>query len=102
MAQPTIWIAFRIHRRYKEPNADDLTLHVMARKARQTISQALPHYREFRTGDVRHSPADMSKVQRLFGYAPIHPQAEAIKVSMSWYIKTLLKTWLPASQRFME
>lgn len=46
-----------------------------------------PVYREFRAGDVRHSQADISKAQRLLGYAPTHRLAEGIVEAMSWYVK---------------
>jgi UDP-N-acetylglucosamine 4-epimerase len=40
-----------------------------------------PVYRDLRTGDVRHSQADISKIQRMLGYAPkFDVQA------MPWYI----------------
>ena len=34
-----------------------------------------PVYRDFRPGDVRHSLADISKAQRLLGYAPTPPHS---------------------------
>ncbi len=45
-----------------------------------------PHYREFRTCDVRHSQADISKARRLLGYEPTHPIGTGIASTMSWYI----------------
>lgn len=46
----------------------------------------LPVYREFRSGDVRHSQADVSKAKRLLGYAPTHVIKQGIAVAMPWYI----------------
>ena len=48
---------------------------------------ALPHYREFRPGDVRHSQADIGKAQRLLGYAPTHRIDQGIAEAMTWYEK---------------
>lgn len=46
-----------------------------------------PVYREFRAGDVRHSQADISKAQRLLGYAPTHVLADGVAEAMPWYIR---------------
>lgn len=48
-----------------------------------------PRYREFRDGDVRHSQADISKAQKLLGYAPTHRVREGLKEAMGWYIRSL-------------
>ena len=45
-----------------------------------------PVYRAFRAGDVRHSQADVSKAQRLLGYAPSHDLLTGIAQAMPWYI----------------
>ena len=44
-----------------------------------------PEYRDFRTGDVRHSLADISKAKELLGYQPSHKIADGIAQSMGWY-----------------
>lgn len=51
---------------------------------RKNISR--PVYREFRSGDVRHSLADISKAHTLLGYAPSHRLAEGLKVAVPWYL----------------
>lgn len=43
------------------------------------------HYRDFRTGDVQHSQADISKAHWLLGYQPTHDIAAGIKQSLAWY-----------------
>jgi len=48
-----------------------------------------PIYRDFRPGDVRHSLADISKAQRLLGYAPTHRIDAGLKAAMAWYIDHL-------------
>lgn len=42
-------------------------------------------YRDFRAGDVRHSQADISKIQRLLGYAPGYEIKAGISKAMPWY-----------------
>ncbi|MDO8772039.1 MAG: NAD-dependent epimerase/dehydratase family protein [Burkholderiaceae bacterium] len=46
-----------------------------------------PVYRDFRSGDVRHSLADISKAQRLLGYAPTQRIGEGLALAMPWYIE---------------
>ncbi|HCA26740.1 MAG TPA: LPS biosynthesis protein WbpP [Betaproteobacteria bacterium] len=47
---------------------------------------AVPHYRDFRPGDVRHSHADINKAQRLLGYAPTHSVQQGMREAAKWYI----------------
>ncbi len=46
-------------------------------------------YRDFRAGDVRHSQADISKAERLLGYAPTHDLAAGLAAAMPWYVDHL-------------
>lgn len=48
-----------------------------------------PTHRDFRAGDVRHSLADISKANRLLGYAPSHRIDAGLQESMAWYIDHL-------------
>jgi UDP-N-acetylglucosamine 4-epimerase len=48
-----------------------------------------PSFRDFRTGDVRHSLADISKARRLLGYEPGQRLQEGLVQSMDWYIANL-------------
>ncbi len=48
-----------------------------------------PSYRDFRTGDVRHSLADIGKARRFLGYEPSHTLHEGLVQSMEWYIVNL-------------
>jgi UDP-N-acetylglucosamine 4-epimerase len=45
-----------------------------------------PVYRDFRAGDVSHSQADISKAQRLLGYAPTQRIDEGLASAMPWYV----------------
>ena len=48
-----------------------------------------PHYRDFRTGDVRHSEADISKARTLLGYEPSHTIAQGLAEALEWYRQNL-------------
>jgi len=45
-----------------------------------------PVYRDFRSGDVRHSLADISKAECLLGYAPTQRIGEGLALAMPWYV----------------
>ena len=45
-----------------------------------------PVYRDFRSGDVRHSLADISKAQHLLGYAPTQRIGAGLALAMPWYV----------------
>lgn len=47
-------------------------------------------YRDFRAGDVRHSQADISKIQNALGYAPQFDIIQGIEKAMPWYVKSLV------------
>jgi UDP-N-acetylglucosamine 4-epimerase len=51
--------------------------------------EALPSYRDFRAGDVRHSLADISKSHRLLGYAPEFDVREGLARAGAWYAQHL-------------
>jgi UDP-N-acetylglucosamine 4-epimerase len=42
--------------------------------------------RDFRSGDVKHSQADITKAKKLLGYSPKYKVAEGLKEAMPWYI----------------
>ncbi|MGE6328541.1 NAD-dependent epimerase/dehydratase family protein [Psychrobacter pacificensis] len=48
-----------------------------------------PVYRDFRAGDVRHSQADITKIQNALGYAPQFDIIQGIKKAMPWYVQSL-------------
>lgn len=54
-----------------------------------SISTAEPCYRDFRTGDVRHSLADISKARAALGYCPSHTAEQGLATAMSWYVSNL-------------
>ena len=44
-----------------------------------------PVYQGFRSGDVRHSEADISKAKRLLGYQPSHTIEQGLTEALDWY-----------------
>jgi len=55
----------------------------------KTLEHFKPIYRDFRSGDVRHSLADISKAQALLGYAPTYPVRDGLKEALGWYLENL-------------
>jgi UDP-N-acetylglucosamine/UDP-N-acetylgalactosamine 4-epimerase len=53
------------------------------------LQEHRPRHGDFRTGDVRHSQADISKAARLLGYAPTHDLARGLKQTLRWYVNQL-------------
>lgn len=45
------------------------------------------HMKDFRTGDVRHSRADIHKAKDLLGYDPKHDVENGLKKTISWYLR---------------
>ncbi len=48
-----------------------------------------PVYKDFREGDVRHSQADISKIQKALGYEPQFDVIQGIEKAMPWYVTFL-------------
>lgn len=63
------------------------TLFGLLRDSLGTNAASAPSYRDFRAGDVKHSQANISKAQRLLGYAPTHRLAQGVTEAMPWYVK---------------
>lgn len=49
-----------------------------------------PVFRDFRTGDVMHSQADIGKATRLLGYQPTHTIRRGLEEALEWYEKNCL------------
>jgi UDP-N-acetylglucosamine 4-epimerase len=54
-----------------------------------SVPETKPVYADFRAGDVRHSLADISKAERLLGYAPAIRTREGLELAMDWYRQNL-------------
>lgn len=51
------------------------------------LQDAKPVYRDFRSGDVRHSLADIGKAQNMLGYMPTQRIGQGLEMAMPWYIQ---------------
>jgi UDP-N-acetylglucosamine 4-epimerase len=54
-----------------------------------SVASIQPRYRDFRPGDVLHSQADISKAERLLGYAPTHDIRQGLDEALPWYLSSL-------------
>lgn len=55
-------------------------------KTNPNISAIEPVYRDFRAGDVRHSQANIDKIQQQLGYAPTHRVAKGLNEATEFYL----------------
>ncbi|SDP71101.1 NAD-dependent epimerase/dehydratase family protein [Desulforhopalus singaporensis] len=53
------------------------------------VNEIEPVYRDFRSGDVRHSLADISKAVTYLGYAPQFSISDGLDKVAEWYLKNL-------------
>ena len=53
------------------------------------IASSQPVYRDFRSGDVRHSLANVEKIGRLLGYRASHRIGEGLQEALGWYVTHL-------------
>jgi UDP-N-acetylglucosamine 4-epimerase len=53
-----------------------------------SVAQAIPIYRDFRQGDIRHSFANIDKAKRLLGYDPEYPVSAGLEIAGKWYLKS--------------
>lgn len=60
----------------------------VARHRPEAVSMR-PVYRDFRPGDVRHSLADISRAQKLLGYAPTCDVRQGLRLASDWYAANL-------------
>ena len=65
-------------------------LQTSLRKLDPKLPQQKPKYQDFRAGDVRHSLADISKAQKLLGYAPKYRIGDGINIALEWYLKNVV------------
>lgn len=62
-----------------------LTTKILA--ANSINSQQKPVYGNIRIGDIRHSLANISKAQKLLGYAPSHRIDDGLNEALKWYVE---------------
>jgi UDP-N-acetylglucosamine 4-epimerase len=70
------------------------TLNGLFEIIRQLLFQEYPHlgnskpvYKDFRTGDVMHSQADITRAGDLLGYLPAHTINQGLDTAIRWYIE---------------
>lgn len=51
------------------------------------ISDARPEYRDFRTGDVRHSLASIQRAHELLKYSPLYSLKSGLVKAVPWYVE---------------
>lgn len=59
------------------------------RRRDASLPDSQPVYGAFRSGDVRHSQADIQKACRLLGYVPMRTVREGLEQSLEWYCRNL-------------
>ncbi len=52
-----------------------------------SVAQAIPIYRDYRLGDIRHSFANIDKAKRLLGYEPEYSVRTGLEITGKWYLK---------------
>ncbi len=66
------------------------TINDLFRKIRDMIGVSIePEYVEARSGDVRHSLADVNMAQELLKYSPTHNIDEGLKETVEWFRKNI-------------
>ena len=53
------------------------------------LEKKKPIYREFRSGDVRHSQASIDKAQKLLDYQPKYRISEGMADAIDWYVNSI-------------
>ena len=57
----------------------------LIRERHPSLGMPTARYEDFRTGDVRHSQADVSKARRLLGYEPTYDLRAGLRSALPWY-----------------
>jgi len=61
-------------------------IRLLLSEADASIADIEVDYGDFREGDVRHSQADISKIQELLGYEPTHTVAQGLAQTSAWFL----------------
>ncbi len=51
------------------------------------VAGSEPRYRDFRPGDVRHSQADISRIEHELGYRHTHEVEEGMRSTLAWFVE---------------
>jgi UDP-N-acetylglucosamine/UDP-N-acetylgalactosamine 4-epimerase len=60
-------------------------------RTRPALASRAPRYEPFRSGDIRHSHADISKASQRLGYAPAFSITDGLAETMDWYVAQALR-----------
>ena len=77
---------------YNVASGRETTLNELHEILRSAVSEKLnlpakpPRYEAFRQGDIRHSVADVSKINRNLGYVPFRNIGDGIEEALPWYV----------------
>ena len=73
------------------PGEAMLAAYDLARAMREALNRLdlVPIHQPARTGDVKHSQADLSHIRQKLGYEPIVEFAPGLRATLEWYRKTL-------------
>jgi UDP-N-acetylglucosamine 4-epimerase len=80
---------------YNVALGDRTTLNYLFEVLKSTLEKngvtnvSTPLYRDFRTGDVRHSQANIDKAKSKIGYEPEYRIAAGIEKAMPWYVSNI-------------
>jgi UDP-N-acetylglucosamine 4-epimerase len=75
----------------------NLTLNELYAYIKENLIRVLPNlkdkqafYRDFRSGDVRHSLASISKASEMLGYVPTQDAKQGLELTIKWYKNTMI------------
>jgi len=78
---------------YNVAVGDSTTLNQLYEQIHLNLLPSYPHLRtthaikrDFRSGDVRHSLANINKAYDLLGYKPVYRIDEGLRMALSWYL----------------
>jgi len=63
-------------------------LKVLLLQSGHHVGACEPVYREFQSGDIWQSQADITKISELLGFAPAYDVREGLAKTLPWYLKT--------------
>lgn len=69
-----------------------ITLNELVQKINEILGTNIkPLYADFREGDIKHSFADIAKIERMIGFKPIISFEEGLRKTVEWYGKTKIE-----------
>ena len=78
------------------------TLHELLLERHPALAIPNPIHDDFRSGDVRHSQADIGKARRLLGYQPTHDARSGLRVALPWYEARAISTKVGKTEEIQD